>query len=231
MATSEAIPGNFSTAILACGALAREIRSLIDRHGWSHMHLTCLPAALHNRPQAIPDRVDAALHDLTARFDRVLVGYADCGTGGALDRVLERHGVTRLPGAHCYDVFGGAATIAQIVDDEIGTFFLTDFLARQFETLIVKGLGIDRHPELLEMYFGNYRRLVYLAQTDDPELDRRARAGADRLGLAFERRSVGYGVLGDWLASPPESQPRKASPGKPVMERQPKGPHDDRTDA
>ena len=201
----------FNTAILACGALAREIRALIVQNGWNGLHLTCLPADLHNRPAEIPTRVDQALKDLTTRFDRVLVGYADCGTAGALDRVLERHGgVSRLPGAHCYDVFGGAASIAAIMDQEPGTFFLTDFLARQFDTLVIEGLGIDRHPALLPIYFGNYRRLIYLAQTDDPELVRRARAAADQLSLDFEKRFVGYGGLTGWLASTQGSKERTA---------------------
>ncbi len=200
MPISRAAANRFDTAILACGALAREIRALIEHYGWHGLHLTCLPADLHNRPAEIPDRVDQALKGLTTRFDHVLVGYADCGTAGALDRVIERHGVKRLPGAHCYDVFGGAASIAAIMDEEPGTFFLTDFLARQFDTLVIEGLGIDRHPALMPIYFGNYRRLVYLAQTDDPELDRRARAAADRLALDFEKRLVGYGGLTEWLA-------------------------------
>jgi hypothetical protein len=197
-------PGNPSirptTAVLACGALAREIRSLIDRHGWDHMHLTCLPADLHNRPQAIPARVDQALAKLTARFDHVLVGYADCGTAGMLDRVLERYGVERLAGAHCYDVFAGAEQINDIMDTDPGTFFLTDFLARQFDTLVMRGLGIDRHPGLLPIYFGHYKRLVFLAQTEDDALEHNARAAADRLGLEYERKFVGYGALRPWLA-------------------------------
>ena len=126
---------------------------------------------------------------------KIFVAYADCGTGGSLDAVLEREGVERIAGAHCYEFYAGSATYAAMQDEELGTFYLTDFLARQFESIVLVGLGLDRHPELLSDYFGSYRRLVYLAQTDDPELTERAAAAAARLGLAFERRMTGYGEL------------------------------------
>ena len=125
----------------------------------------------------------------------IFVAYADCGTGGSLDAVLEREGVQRIAGAHCYEFYAGAAAYAALQDEELGTFYLTDFLARQFETIVLAGLGLDRHPELLPDYFGSYRRLVYLAQTDDPDLTAKARAAADRLGLDFERRPTGFGDL------------------------------------
>jgi hypothetical protein len=159
--------------------------------------LTCLPAELHNRPERIPDAVAARLRARGGDYDLVFVAYADCGTGGLLDRMLERDfdGVERIPGAHCYEFYAGAAAYAALQDEELGTFYLTDFLARQFETIVLAGLGLDRHPELLPDYFGSYRRLVYLAQTDDPDLTAKARAAADRLGLDFERRPTGYGDL------------------------------------
>jgi hypothetical protein len=142
-------------------------------------------------------------------YDRVCVAYADCGTGGRLDTVLEAEfeGVERIPGAHCYEFYAGAAAFAALQDEQPGTFYLTDFLARQFETIVVRGLGLDRHPELRDAYFGNYRRLVYLAQTDDPELVVRARAAAVRLGLAFELRRTGLGDLATaiGLAAAPDS--------------------------
>jgi len=150
------------------------------------------------RPEQIAAAVESRIAQVRAEFGagpRIFVAYADCGTGGALDVVLEREGVERILGAHCYEFYAGSAAYAAMQDEEVGTFYLTDFLARQFESLVMVGLGLDRHPDLLPAYFGNYRRLVYLAQTDDAELTARAKAAADRLGLAFERRATGYGGL------------------------------------
>ncbi len=159
------------------------------------MTVRCLPAKLHSRPEKIAPAVDAKLSELKGRYERVFVGYADCGTGGALDAVLERHGVDRLPGDHCYGFLTGNADWLEIHDAEPATFYLTDFLARHFDAIVFRGLGLDRHPELLGQYFGNYRRLLYLAQTDDPDLRARARAAADKLGLEYEERRTGYGDL------------------------------------
>ena len=181
--------------VLACGAIARELLAVIELNGWSNVTVRCLPAKLHSRPQLIPGAVDAKLNELRGRYEHVFVGYADCGTGGALDEVLERHGVERLPGAHCYGFLTGNAAWDEIHDAEPATFYLTDFLARHFDSLVIRGLGLDRHPELLEQYFGNYRRLLYLAQTDDDDLRARARAAAERLGLEYEERRTGYGDL------------------------------------
>ncbi|PLX39589.1 MAG: hypothetical protein C0606_03580 [Hyphomicrobiales bacterium] len=185
-----------SVLVIGCGALAREINAVLDAGGWGHVTLTCLPAQLHNTPDRIPEAARAAIRAGRDKgFSRILVAYADCGTGGQLDRVVEEEGATRLAGPHCYSFFSGNEAFAKTAEDEIATFYLTDFLARQFDAMVVKPLGIDRHPELTEMYFGNYDRLVYLAQTDDPALTDKARAAADRLGLAFERRMTGYGDL------------------------------------
>jgi hypothetical protein len=182
--------------VIGCGALAHELVELTRRAGLPAMDLTCLPAALHNRPERIPGAVSARIRRARADgYDRIFVAYADCGTGGLLDRVLEREGVARLEGAHCYEVYAGRAAFAALADEDPGTFYLTDFLARNFDRLVIRGLGLDRHPELLPVYFGNYRRLVYLAQTDDAALTERAAAGARVLGLAFERRLVGLGEL------------------------------------
>ena len=192
VATAEPLP---RVLIVGCGALGRELVTLTrDLPG---VDVTCLPAELHNRPERIPDAVADRIRARGDGYERVFVAYADCGTGGRLDRLLatEFAGVERIPGAHCYEFYAGAAAFADLADAEPGTFYLTDILARQFERLIVAGLGLDRHPELLPLYFGNYRRLVYLAQTDDPELVARARAAADRLGLAFELRRTGLGEL------------------------------------
>jgi hypothetical protein len=181
--------------VLACGAIAREVLAVIELNGWAHVDVRCLPAKLHSRPERIPAAVDAKLTELAGRYERVFVAYADCGTGGALDVVLDRHGVERLPGAHCYGFLAGNDAWDAMQEDEPATFYLTDFLARHFEALVVRGLGLDRHPELLPMMFGNYRRLVYLAQTDDADLDRRAEEAAAYLGVAYQRRRTGYGDL------------------------------------
>lgn len=181
--------------VLACGAIAREVLAVVELNGWTHVDVRCLPAKLHLRPELIAGAVDARLGQLGARYERTFVAYADCGTGGELDRVLEAHGAERLTGLHCYGVFAGSDTLDALQNEEPGTFYLTDFLARHFDALVVRPLGLDRHPELLDDVFGNYRRLVYLAQTDDGALDARARAAADRLGLAYERRFTGYGRL------------------------------------
>ena len=188
--------------VIGCGALAVELVELTRRAGLPAMDLTCLPASLHNRPERIPGAVAARIRRARADgYKQIFVAYADCGTGGMLDRVLESEDVARLEGAHCYEVYAGRAAFAALADEEPGTFYLTDYLARNFDRLVFRGLGIDRHPELLPLYFGNYRRLVFLAQTDDTALTARAEAAAERLGLAFERRHVGLGELRPAIAA------------------------------
>jgi hypothetical protein len=181
--------------ILACGAIAREVLAVIELNGWTHVDVRCLPAKLHNTPDRIAGAVDAKLTELEGRYASVFVAYADCGTAGALDTVLDRHDVERLPGAHCYGFFAGSAAWEEMQEREPATFYLTDFLARHFEALVVRGLKLDVHPELVEVVFANYKQLVYLAQTDDPALRARAEAAAAFLGLAFEQRPTGYGEL------------------------------------
>ena len=196
-----AIVPNRPPLVIGCGALAIELVELTRRAGLPAMDLTCLPASLHNRPERIPGAIATRIRRARADgYDRIFVAYADCGTGGRLDAVLEAEDVARLEGAHCYEVYAGRAAFAQMAEEEPGTFFLTDFLARNFERLIVRGLGLDRHPELLPVYFGNYRRLVYLAQTDEPVLTALAATGAARLGLSFERRFVSLGELAPAIA-------------------------------
>ena len=182
--------------IIGCGALARELAALTAR--LPGVDVTCLPPILHNRPERIADAVRTKVREARAGggYERVFVAYADCGTGGALDRALaDEGGVERLPGAHCYEFYAGSVAFAAIADEEPGTFYLTDFLARNFDRLVIRGLGIDRHPELQAIYFGNYRRLVYLSQTEDDGLLEQARVAASRLGLAFEHRHTGLGDL------------------------------------
>jgi hypothetical protein len=183
--------------VVACGAIAREVLAVIDLNGWTHVTLQCLPGKLHNTPREIAAKVDAKLAEAEASgaYDAMFVAYGDCGTAGALDEVCAAHGVERLPGDHCYGFFAGVDAFAAMHADNPFTFYLTDFLCRHFDRLVVRGLKLDTHPELLPMYFGNYRRLVYLSQTDDPALVERARAAAVFLGVDFEHRPSGYGDL------------------------------------
>jgi len=183
--------------VLACGALAHEVMAVKAalRLSDADMTLQCLPAQLHNRPAAIAPRVAEILAQRRGAFDRVLVAYGECGTGGALDAVLAEYDATRLPHAHCYALFAGAERFERIIEEELGSFFVTDFLARHFDRLVWQGLGLDRHPDLLPVYFGHYRRLVHLAQTDDADLRARAEAAAQKLGLEFVPLATGYGDL------------------------------------
>jgi Protein of unknown function (DUF1638) len=173
--------------VIACGALAREVLAL----RLEHIDVACLPAQLHNHPRRIPEAMRAKIRANRAAYDEILCLYGDCGTGGELDRVLEEEGVRRIEGAHCYAFYAGEEAFAALAEEEPGTFYLTDFLARHFDTLVISGLGLDRFPQLRDDYFGNYRRVVHLAQFDDPEIAAKAAAAADRLGLAYERRFTG----------------------------------------
>jgi Protein of unknown function (DUF1638) len=187
------------TLLIACGALAREVLALLRLNGWSHMAVACLPAKLHNTPSRIPEAVRAKIRAGRRKYERILVLYGDCGTGGGLDAVLAAEGVERIPGPHCYAFYSGVDGFLAQAEAEPACFYLTDYLARHFERLVIAGLGLDRHPELLPLYFGNYEKLVYLAQTPDPGLELKAKAAALRLGLAYEHRPTGYGGLQDFL--------------------------------
>jgi hypothetical protein len=178
------------TAVIACGALALHVKAIAARNGLA-LDVHPVPPELHNRPERIAPAVEALAAKLAGRYDRIVIGYADCGSRGAVDELAERLGAERLPGETCYDLFAGADAIARLRDEEPGTFFLTDFLVRTFDHLVWRGLGLEQHPELRDDYFGNYRRVVWLAQQRTPELERAARAAADRLGLALEIREVG----------------------------------------
>jgi hypothetical protein len=187
--------GRGKVLLIACGALAHEILALKRQNGWDHLDLMCLPAILHNTPDRITPAVEAAVLKHRPDYADIFVVYADCGTGGLLQAKCAELGVGMVEGPHCYSFFEGNAAFAARAEEEFTAFYLTDFLVRQFDAFVIKPLGLDRHPELRDAYFGHYEKLVYQAQTDDPDLTEKAKAAADRLGLAFERRFTGYGDL------------------------------------
>ena len=183
-----------TTLLVACGALAREVIALRDRHNWDAKVLA-VPALLHNRPERIPGAVTARIEEMGEVYERVVVVYGDCGTGGALNAALRLLSVERVSGPHCYEQYAGSQEFAALMDEEPGTFFLTDYLARSFDHLVIEGLGLDRLPELRDDYFKNYRRVVYLQQRDDSGLLAKAQAAARALNLPLEVRHTGYGAL------------------------------------
>ena len=185
--------------VIACGALAREIAALRRMNQWTALDVRCLPAELHNRPERIAPAVRAEIRAQRDRYRTIFVAYGECGTAGQLDAVLEAEGVERIPGAHCYQFLAGAPVFEELCESEPGTFYLTDFLLRHFDRLVIRGLGLDRHPELAQEYFRHYRKLVYLAQTRVPSAVERAKQIAERMGFAFEHRFTGYGELGERL--------------------------------
>ena len=181
--------------VIACGALAKEIVAINKLNNWGHIKIQCLPAELHNRPEKIPPAVKAEIEKYKAEFESIFIAYADCGTGGLLDKVIAEYGIERLPGAHCYEFFAGAGEFAALADEEPGTFYLTDFLARHFDRLIKQGLGLDRHPELMSAYFGNYKRLIYLSQTTPPKYAAESKKHAEFLGLEYVHKHTGLGPV------------------------------------
>ena len=202
--------GKGEVLLIACGALAREIVDLIEANRWAAFDVHCLPAKWHNTPALIPEGVRERIREARGRYRSIYVLYGDCGTGGLLDRVLEEEGVERIAGPHCYAFFSGNAAFAAKADDEFTAFYLTDYLARHFDKLVWHGLGLDRHPELLPLYFGNYTKVVFLAQTRSEDLAKRAMVAAERLGLAYEYRYTGYGELADVMrerTGAPSAQP------------------------
>jgi hypothetical protein len=190
-----------SVMIIACGALAREILALKRANDLDHVSLRCLPAELHNRPERIAGAVQEAIIEARPHYGRIVVAYAECGTAGALDKVLEAENVERLDGPHCYAFYSGLDNFLGAGERDIDAFYLTDFLARNFDKLVYAALGLDRHPELRDEYFRHYSRLIYLAQTDDRDLQEKAEDAARRLALTFEMRHTGYGELQDFVAA------------------------------
>lgn len=192
--------GRGRVLLIACGALAQEIVALKAANSWDHLDLTCLPANLHLWPEKITAAVIEAVGKHRRDYDSIHVVYADCGTGGQLAEACARLGVALIPGPHCYAFFEGNDRFAAHAESEITAFYLTDFLVRQFDAFVWRPMGFDRHPSLVPMMFGNYEKLVYLAQTEDAALDAKAADCAARLGLRYERRFTGYGDLAAELA-------------------------------
>ncbi len=190
-----------SIRVIACGMIAREVLAVNRQLGFDHIDLKCLPAEYHHFPKKIAPAMDLAIVEARSEgFEHIFVGYADCGTGGELDKVCAKHGVERIAGPHCFSFYIGNGAFEAAGDAYMTTFFITDFLARHFDAFLKRPLGLDRHPELRDMYFGNYERALYIAQTDDAELDRKAEAAARELGLRYEKNVTGYGDLVNALA-------------------------------
>ena len=183
--------------VIACGALAHEITRLQKLNDWCHIDLQCLDAELHNRPKLIPQKLRAVIDKNRGRYQRIFIGYGDCGTGGEIDRLIEHYGegVDRLPGAHCYSFYAGDERFSQLSEQQLGTFYLTDFLVEHFDRLVIRGLKLDKHEELRDQYFAGYQLVVYLSQRVDDKLLRKARDAAEFLGLAFSHEHCGYGAL------------------------------------
>lgn len=192
-----------NTLVIACGAIAHELMAVIEANHLDHLDVQCLPAEWHNTPDKIAPGVDALLTERLADYESAYVAYADCGTGGHLDAVIDRHGVQRLPGAHCYEFFAGTAVFESLSEDELGTFYLTDYLALNFHRLIFVGLGIDRFPELMSTYFGHYKRMVYLAQFDNPDALSAAQEAAASLKLPLEVHRTGLDPFKNSLSGIP----------------------------
>ena len=189
-----------ATLVITCGALIHELQAVARANRWSHLHVTAVPAILHNRPERITGAVRAKIRKARERFERVLVLYGDCGTGGELDRMLAEEGIERIEGPHCYAFFTGLDAFGRLEEEEIATFWLTDFLARNFERLVLQGLSPDGHPDLLAQYFRNYRRVVHLVQIPDPETAAAAARAAERLGLPLVTVETGLAPIGEFLA-------------------------------
>lgn len=181
--------------VIGCGALAEELSALKRANQWTALDIKCLDAALHNRPERIADRLESVLAQHHAEYTNILIAYADCGTGGAVDRVAQQFNAQRLPGAHCYEFYATSPVFEALAEAEPGTFYLTDFLVRHFDRLVIEEMKLDEHPELEEMLFGRYRRVVYLAQVDSSELLAQAERAATRLKLPLEVVTTGYGLL------------------------------------
>jgi len=189
------------TLLIACGALGREVIDLIELNGWRHLDVTCLPAKLHHRPQLIPNEVRRKIRANRSRYEKIFVLYGDCGTGGLLDKVLEEEGnIERIPGPHCFSFFRGNEVFARSSDNDISTFYLTDYFCRYFEKFVWEALALDRRDDMVAFVFGNYTRLLYIPQVKDEALEQKARRIAARLGLDYAYQFCGYGELESSMA-------------------------------
>ncbi len=192
--SSEGLPVK-RVLVIACGALAHELVRVRNLNHWDHIDFQCLPAELHNHPHRIPQAVQKKIQDNRADYENMFVAYSDCGTGGLLDKVLRQENVERLPGAHCYEMFAGKEKFRHLHESEPGTFYLTDFLAIHFDRLVIRGLSLDKYPELKGQFFGNYKKLVYLCQKEDVEVEKKAVGAAEYLGVSYEKVVTGDGLL------------------------------------
>jgi hypothetical protein len=186
--------------LIACGALARELLAITAQFPDGQVDLTCLPASWHNHPEKIVPGLRRKVAALRRKGRRVAVVYGDCGTGGEIDTFLESENVPRIPGPHCYEMYLQQPDFDDEMERELGTFFLTDYMVRHFERIIMQGMGLRRHPQLRDLYFGNYTRVLYIAQTEDLVLERKAMVAADELGLAYQYRFAGFGRLTPWVS-------------------------------
>ncbi len=188
--------GNGSTLLIACGALAREIVDLIELNAWHHLDVTCLPAKLHHTPEKIPEAIRQKIRTNRDAYRKIYVLYGDCGTGGLLDKVLAEEGnIERIEGPHCFSFFAGNEIFQSRAEDDLTTFYLTDYFCRHFDKFVWQALGLDRREDMAEFVFGNYRKIVYMPQVENAELMDKAKEIADRLGLEFEHRFTGYGDM------------------------------------
>lgn len=199
MAVQQTSGDNHKILVIACGALAPELTQLKKLNDWHFLDFKCLPAEYHNFPDKILPGIKQLVEAHKQEYNQIFIGYSDCGTGGQLDRYIEQQGFARLPGMHCYEMFAGSGVFLQLHERELGTFYLTDYLARNFERLIIQGMGIDKYPELESIYFSSYKKLVYLAQTEDAELAHKAEQAASRLGLEYEKVFTGMDKLNQVL--------------------------------
>ena len=186
--------------IIGCGAIAHEVREIIELNNWDNVRLQCLNADLHNTPKILPKKIKEAIDTNLNDYSKIFLAYADCGTGGLIDLLLRDYDIERLDGAHCYEFYSGSSVFEELSEKEIGTFYLTDFLVKNFDRLVVDGLGIQKYPALKEEYFKNYKNVVYLAQKQDNVLESKARECADYLNLEFSALFTGLNNLENQLS-------------------------------
>ena len=190
---------NKDILIIGCGAIAHEINEIINLNNWNNVSLQCLNADLHNTPKRLPTKIKETIESNLKEYSKIFLAYADCGTGGLIDSMLKNYGIERLEGAHCYEFYAGSRLFKDLSDREIGTFYLTDFLVKNFKRLIIDGLGISKHPSLKDEYFKNYKNIVYLAQKHDNDLELKAKDCANYLNLEYSVHYTGLGNFEDQL--------------------------------